>query len=61
MPTPADRGPGRLWRPRAPAPIAAGTPATDIRVGHARCSHLTRELQSQPDAGCEWLRYRWCR
>ncbi|MGW4641627.1 recombinase family protein [Sphaerisporangium sp. NPDC004334] len=52
VPTPADRGPGQLWRPGTPppAPIATDTPATDIRVGYARCSHLTQELQSQLDA-----------
>ncbi|MBO1269812.1 recombinase family protein [Arthrobacter cavernae] len=50
--TPADRGPGQLWRPGTPpsAPVAADIPATDIRVGYARCSHLTQELQSQLDA-----------
>jgi DNA invertase Pin-like site-specific DNA recombinase len=52
VPTPADRGPGQLWRPGTPppAPAATDTPATDIRVGYARCSHLTQELQSQLDA-----------
>jgi DNA invertase Pin-like site-specific DNA recombinase len=30
--------------------VATDTPATDIRVGYARCSHLTQELQSQLDA-----------
>jgi DNA invertase Pin-like site-specific DNA recombinase len=52
VPTPADRRPGQLWRPGTPppAPIAADTPATDIRIGYARCSHLTQELQSQLDA-----------
>ncbi|HSZ28211.1 MAG TPA: recombinase family protein, partial [Pseudonocardiaceae bacterium] len=52
MPTPADRGPGQLWRPGTPppAPIPADTPATDIRIGYARCLHLTQELQSQLDA-----------
>lgn len=52
VPTPADRGPGQLWRPGTPppAPVATDTPATDIRVGYARCSHLTQELQSQLDA-----------
>jgi DNA invertase Pin-like site-specific DNA recombinase len=30
--------------------LPADTPATDIRVGYARCSHLTQELQSQLDA-----------
>jgi DNA invertase Pin-like site-specific DNA recombinase len=52
VPTPADRGPGHPWRPGTPppAPIPAGTPSADIRVGYARCSHLTQELQSQLDA-----------
>jgi DNA invertase Pin-like site-specific DNA recombinase len=52
VPTPTDRGPGQLWRPGTPppAPIPANTPATEIRVGYARCSHLTQELQSQLDA-----------
>jgi DNA invertase Pin-like site-specific DNA recombinase len=52
VPTPTDRRPGQLWRPGTPppAPIAADTPVTDIRVGYARCSHLTQELQSQLDA-----------
>lgn len=44
--------PVQLWRPGTPppAPIPTNTPATDIRVGYARCSHLTQELQSQLDA-----------
>jgi len=52
VPTPVDRGPGQLWRPGTPppAPIPADTPSADIRVGYARCSHLTQELQSQLDA-----------
>ncbi len=54
VPTPSDRGPGQLWRPGtpppAPAPVVADTPAANIRVGYARCSHLTQELQSQLDA-----------
>jgi hypothetical protein len=47
VPHPTDRRPGQLWRPGTPppAPIPAGTPVTDIRVGYARCSHLTQELQ----------------
>jgi len=36
--------------PRRPAPIPRDTPGADIRVGYARCSHLTQELQSQLDA-----------
>ena len=52
VPTPADRGPGQPWRPGTPppAPIPAGTQSADIRIGYARCSHLTQELQSQLDA-----------
>jgi DNA invertase Pin-like site-specific DNA recombinase len=52
VPTPADRGPGQPWRPGTPppAPIPIDTPSADIRVGYARCSHLTQELQSQLDA-----------
>nr|WP_042198694.1 recombinase family protein [Kibdelosporangium sp. MJ126-NF4]CEL23488.1 Resolvase, N-terminal [Kibdelosporangium sp. MJ126-NF4]CTQ89102.1 Resolvase, N-terminal [Kibdelosporangium sp. MJ126-NF4] len=50
--TPADRGPGQPWRPGTPppAPIPVDTPTADIRIGYARCSHLTQELQSQLDA-----------
>lgn len=52
VPTPADRRPGQPWRPGKPppAPITADAPAADIRIGYARCSHLTQELQSQLDA-----------
>ena len=52
MPTPADRGPGQPWRPGTPppAPVPADTPSADIRIGYARCSYLTQELQSQLDA-----------
>ncbi len=52
VPTPADRSPGQPWRPGTPppAPIPPDTPSADIRVGYARYSHLTQELQSQLDA-----------
>ncbi|AJT61849.2 recombinase family protein [Streptomyces chattanoogensis] len=52
VPTPAVRGPGQPWRPGTPPPAApeTGAPGADIRIGYARCSHLTQELQSQLDA-----------
>ncbi|GAA1613578.1 hypothetical protein GCM10009733_007100 [Nonomuraea maheshkhaliensis] len=50
--TPADRGPGQPWRPGTPppAPLRDDGPTADIRIGYARCSALTQELQSQLDA-----------
>ncbi|WP_206061847.1 recombinase family protein [Nonomuraea basaltis] len=40
------------WRPGTspPAPVDPDRPAADIRIGYARCSSLTQELQSQLDA-----------
>ncbi|GAA3708926.1 hypothetical protein GCM10022224_087990 [Nonomuraea antimicrobica] len=50
--TPADRNPGQPWRPRTPPPAPLNDDGTsaDIRIGYARCSALTQELQSQLDA-----------
>jgi DNA invertase Pin-like site-specific DNA recombinase len=50
--TPADRAPGTPWRPGTapPAPVTDDGPSADIRIGYARCSSLTQELQSQLDA-----------
>ncbi|WP_037935328.1 recombinase family protein [Streptosporangium roseum] len=52
VPTPADRDPGQPWLPGTPPSAAPETdaPGADIRIGYARCSHLTQELQSQLDA-----------
>lgn len=52
VPTPATRGPGQPWRPGKPLPAAVDPdlPSADIRIGYARCSHLSTELDSQLDA-----------
>ena len=52
IPVPASRGPGRPWRTATtpPPPVPTDRPGADIRIGYARCSHLTQELQSQLDA-----------
>lgn len=49
--TPADRGPGRDWI-QGPAVTTSeqSSPVPPVRVGYARCSSVTQELQSQLDA-----------
>jgi DNA invertase Pin-like site-specific DNA recombinase len=51
VPVPADRGPGKKWAQgpevAASAPETSGVP---IRIGYARCSTATQELQTQLDA-----------
>ncbi|WP_370656703.1 recombinase family protein [Streptomyces sp. NBS 14/10] len=51
MQTPPTGGRGQPWRPGTPPPAPAGHPGgADIRIGYARCSRLSQELDSQLDA-----------
>lgn len=49
---PADRGPGKPWKPGPPIADTAEpeTTGAPIRIGYARCSTATQELASQLDA-----------
>src|SRR3981081_2682195 len=51
-PPPPDPPPGAPGRPvpSSPPPTPPDAPSADIRIGYARCSTLTQDLQSQLDA-----------
>ncbi|GAA2237619.1 hypothetical protein GCM10010232_25520 [Streptomyces amakusaensis] len=49
--TPADRNPGKAWKAEVAVPVApVAVPGAAIRLGYARCSTASQELQSQLDA-----------
>ncbi|MGW3472963.1 recombinase family protein [Saccharopolyspora sp. NPDC000995] len=50
VPVPADRGPAKKWTQGPEVAAAPKTTRAPIRIGYARCSTATRELQSQLDA-----------